>query len=107
MQSGQQVIVIVSVPVRAQGAFLSDGLGIGQGQGQLSVFRLTGGEEHLHRVHGLAQIAAAGSGNVLQCPRFRLGLQSRPFFHERHRPTHGLQGSLRGNLLELEHRRPT
>ena len=94
--------MIVSVPVRAQGAFLSDGLGIGQGQGQLSVFRLTGGEEHLHRVHGLAQVAAAGGCDVFQRTVFGYGSQRGALLHEGNRPSYRLQGGGRGNLLEFK-----
>ena len=102
LQSGKQVIVVVAVPVGTHGAFLGDGFGIRQGQRQILPFRDACGEQHFYRVHGLAQIAAAGRRNVFQRTFFRERFQGGALFHEGHRPVHRLQGGRRGDLLEFE-----
>ena len=102
MERRQQVIIVVSVPVGAEGAFLGDLFGVRQGQGELSVLRDSRGKQHLHRVHGLAQVAAAGGCDVFQRPVFGYGSQRGTLLHEGNRPAYRLQGGGRGDLLEFK-----
>ena len=103
MQGREQVIIVVPIPVRPQGAFLGDGFHICQRQGQRPILGLSRGEEDLHGVHGLAQVTAAGGGDVFQRPFLRLGFQSGAVFHEGNCPAHRFQCRLRTDLLELKH----
>ena len=103
LQRRQQVIVVIPLPVRPQGAFLGDRLGILQRQGEQTALGNPGGEQHLHRIHGLAQVTAASAGNVFQCARLRLCCQAGALLHVGNRPLHRLQGGRCRNLLELKH----
>ena len=103
LQGRQQVIVVIPIPVSPHGALLGDGFRVRQRQGQNAVLWLSGGEQYLHRVHGLAQIAAAGHGNVLQSTFLRFRLQRGAVLHKGNRPAHRLQRRFRRNLLELKH----
>ena len=102
VEGGQQVIIVVSVPIGAEGAFLGDLFGVRQRQGELSVLRDSRGKQHLHRVHGLAQVAAAGGRNIFQRPVFGNGGQRGALLHEGNRPAYRLQGGGRGNLLKFK-----
>ena len=106
LQSRQQVIVVIPVPVGPQGTLLGHSFGIRQGQGQLVPLRDSGGEQHLHRVHSLAQIAAAASRNILQSTFLGNRRQSRALLHKGHRPLYRLQCRLGVDLLEFKHRGP-
>ena len=103
LQGGQQIIVVVPIPVSPQGAFLGDGFRVLQSQGQNTVFWLPGGEQHLHRVHGLAQVTAAGHGDVFQSPILGVRFQRCAALHIGNRPLYRLQRRLSRNLLELKH----
>ena len=97
--------MIVSIPVGTHGTFLGDGFGIGKGQNQMIPFRNSGREQHLHRVHGFAQITAAALGDIFQGTLLRNSLQGGALLHEGHGPFHSLQRSGSINLLEFENRR--
>ncbi len=65
LQSGQDVIVVVSVPIIAEGRLLSHQFGVLQGHRHHAVHLLASGTEQLRPVDGLAHIAAAGGGQVI------------------------------------------
>ena len=65
-------------------------LGIGKGDGQDIPLLHSCGEQQLHRVNGLANIAAAGRSDVHEGPFLRLGRDLLLLLHELHRALHGL-----------------
>ena len=65
-------------------------LGIGKGDGQDIPLLHSCGEQQLHRVNGLANIAAAGRSDVHEGPFLRLGRDLLLLLHELHRAIHGL-----------------
>ena len=86
MEGGQQIIIIVPIPIRPKGAFLCDRPGILQRQGQRIALRHPGGKQHFHRVQRLPDVPAAPLGNVLQSAVPGLCGKARPGFQIGNRP---------------------
>ncbi len=101
----ENVVVAVSVPVISLGGFLCDLLRVGQRDLQHAVPFPPGGEQQFHRVHGLADIAAAGSGNVLQGAILRFGGKSLLRLHDGNAAFYSLQRGLGRDGPEFKHRR--
>ena len=92
--------MFVSLPVIAHGAALGDGFGVGKGND--AVFR--GREQQFHRIDGLANIAPASGGNVIEHPFFGHERRISPRVHDIHRALRRLFYILRRNGLEFKHR---
>ena len=105
LQRRQQVIEVISVPVGTKGALLRNHLGIGKGQGNMFAVRNTRREQNFYRIHGLANITTAGTGNVFQRSLFHLCFQCSAVFHEGNCPFNSLQSSGRVDLLKFENGR--
>ena len=96
----------VAVPVVAHGGLLGDGFGIIQGNMDGAVAVVAGGEQYLHGVHSLAEIAAAGCSHMLPGPLLGGAGDAIPLFQIRFGPLDRLQSPLGGDGLELKNRGP-
>ena len=105
-QGGGQVIHCVAAPVIAHGAALGHLLHIGKGQSQRPVPGLCRLTEELHRVDGLAHIAAAGGGNGAGHPLLPAERQGGAGLLDGKRPLHRDLHLLRLHGLELKDRGP-
>ena len=106
MQGREIVIVVVAVPVVAHGGALRDLLRVCQGDALASPSSVPrGGKEQLDGVDRLADIAAAGCGDVLQrTPCSALAGDAAPLLQICQRPLHRLLRLRRRDGLEFKHR---
>ena len=98
----KKVVEIIAAPVCPQCALLGHRFGVSQRNGHLPPIHLASGKEHFHGVHGLADITAAGTGDIFQCAPLHNRGQCGTVFHELHSPLHRLQCRRGINLLKLE-----
>ena len=104
MQGGQQIVVLVPLPVVAHGAALGRLLGVLGGDAQAAVHRPGGLVQQLHGVDGLAHVAAAPGGNEARHLRLPGQGQGAAAADDVQGPLHGGQRLLRRQGLELKHR---
>ena len=93
--------MLVPLPIIAHSTALGDGFGVGKGND--AVFR--GGEQQFHRIDGLAHIAPAGGGNVIEHPFFGYERRISARVHDIHRALRRLFYIFGRDSLELKHRR--
>ena len=96
----------VPLPVIAHGGLLGRRLGVLQGDAQRPILPPGGGGQQLQGVHGLADVPAAGGGDMLPHPLLQNQAPAQPLLQDVHPRVHGGEGVLRGDLLELKHGGP-
>ena len=92
----------IPLPVVAHGRLLGGRFGVLQADKEFSLLLLSSRGQKLKGVHSLADISAAGGGNVLPHPVLQDQSPVQPPVEDLHPPVHGGQGVLGGDLFELK-----